>query len=393
MADGSTQQTWAARLTPIGTSALATVALRGPDAWNVARSLFRGRSATSNSPVAHGVAELPALPEVGRFWLGRFGDQWSDEVVLAVVCRDPTPWLEIHCHGSEEWIRVLLEMLAQRGVRIVAWQDLDRETEAISRARNRAKQELAATTTVRTAGILLDQFRGAFDAKMDRVLKSLDQSNFEQAHRLVGELLQHSEVGRHLNQPWKVAVVGPPNVGKSSLLNALAGFQRSVVSAIPGTTRDRVTTIIAVDGWPVELTDTAGLRSAMDTLESAGIERARDVIADADLCLWVYDGSLPRVEPDFTHRHLRLVVNKIDLPAAWEVVGNESMVAVSARNSIGIDQLCQRMAAWLVPDPPLAGAAVPFTIEQIDGLQQLQVLIEQTDAAEAKRLLHAILHR
>src|SRR5207244_3542080 len=140
------------------------------------------------------------------------------------------------------------------------------------------------------------------------------------------ELAKFAPVGRHLVEPWKVVVAGAPNVGKSSLVNALAGYQRAVVSEVAGTTRDAVSVQLAFDGWPVELTDTAGLRDA-EGLEAEGIERARRVLAEADLVLWVVDGAEEWLEfpEDSLEEKLGLprvgyllVVNKIDVKhEAW----------------------------------------------------------------------------
>src|SRR5438132_9586839 len=110
-----------------------------------------------------------------------------------------------------------------------------------------------------------------------------------------------------------------PNDGKSSLVNVLAGFTRSVVSPIPGTTRDVVTTRIALDGWPVELVDTAGLHDSDDALEREGMARARAVLEQADLRLWVLDASVTPIFPSEALAFDGLVINKMDLHAAWDV--------------------------------------------------------------------------
>jgi tRNA modification GTPase len=183
-----------------------------------------------------------------------------------------------------------------------------------------------------------------------------------------------------------VAVAGAPNVGKSSLVNALAGYQRSVVAATPGTTRDVVTTLIAVDGWPVELADTAGLRDQADSLEGQGIRKARETASAADLCLWVLDAAAEPIwlDPKAT---ARLVVNKVDLAPAWDLDRAGDAVRVSARTGAGLAGLCAALARWLVPQSPAAGAAVPFTASIADRVQEAHHLLCAGRTAAARRLL------
>ena len=109
----------------------------------------------------------------------------------------------------------------------------------------------------------------------------------------IDALLARERLGRHLTRPWSVVLAGRTNVGKSSLMNALAGYGRAIVHHAPGTTRDAVALATAIDGWPVELCDTAGLRAADDAVERAGIERARQRLAQADLVVLVADRSVP----------------------------------------------------------------------------------------------------
>ena len=148
--------------------------------------------------------------------------------------------------------------------------------------------------------------KGAQDAKRARAFARLireitvaaKQGLPDPAAARLRELVGWTDFGCHLSEPWQVVILGRPNVGKSSLLNALAGFQRAIVFDEPGTTRDVVSTEIAIDGWPVRLLDTAGIRQGETELERAGIALAREQARSADLRLLVVDASQPLLPED-----------------------------------------------------------------------------------------------
>jgi tRNA modification GTPase len=318
-----------------------------------------------------GCRELPVEPEVGRFWVGRLGEEargGSDEVVLAVRRSGPEPWLEIHCHGGREVVRLLEEVLAARGLETVPWPDLERRTGG-DLLRAEALAALARAPTVRTASILLDQYHGAFARAVEQARTPLGRDDVAEAGRLLDALAGRASLGRHLTEPWKVVVAGAPNVGKSSLVNALAGYRRSVVAPTPGTTRDVVTVQVALDGWPVELADTAGWREGAGSPERQGIELARAAAVGADLCLWVLDASAEPVWREANLERVRYVLNKVDLPPAWDWERAAGAVRVSARTGEGLAELVQALTDWLVPEPPPAGAAVPFTEALCDAVE------------------------
>ncbi|HLJ96177.1 MAG TPA: GTPase [Gemmataceae bacterium] len=347
-----TGETMVACLTPPGKAAIATLSLWGPRAWDVVRQLFRARRGRQ--------PQLPAKPERGPLWFGQLGEATSEEVVVTLKEAGPVPGVEIHCHGGHEVIRLLLETLAAQDVQVCSWQELFRRT-STDTLRSAAAIALADAITVRTAAILLDQYHGALDRAIQTILTCWAEGESETGSRLLQDLVRHVDLGRHLTSPWRLVVAGAPNVGKSSLINALAGYQRCVVAHTPGTTRDLVTVSIAIDGWPIELTDTAGLRPTAERLEEQGMDRARQAVEAADLCLWVLDGSAPPVWPADQTQTMRFVVNKVDLEAAWDWDQAAGAVPVSALTASGLAELCDAVSGWLVPQVPPPGAAVPFT--------------------------------
>jgi tRNA modification GTPase len=358
-------------LTPPGAGAIATVEVSGPRAWELARELFK----PAGKP-------LPAGPELHRFWFGTLG---GDEVILAVTSTDTA---EVHCHGGVRVVRWVVEQFLARGC-----------VEARGVEDSAPATLLQRAPTLRTAAILLDQFHGAFDREVRRILHLLElhvghSPTYEEARRELRELARWAPVGRHLVEPWKVVVAGAPNVGKSSLVNALAGFQRAVVSDVAGTTRDVVSVQLAFDGWPVELTDTAGLREA-EGLEAKGVERAKKAVNDADLILWVRDAADPEgtwPEPGACRMYDAIfVTNKIDLVPSWEP-GEFSRehrgVAVSATAGTGIPELIAEVVRRLIPDlAPPPGAAVPYTPRFADVVDSANNALEAGHVEEVKRLL------
>ncbi|MFL5243555.1 MAG: GTPase [Gemmataceae bacterium] len=347
-------------LTPPGSAALATLALYGPDAWRIVRTSFQPR----------GKGQLPEQSFPGKFWLGKLGAGPGDEVVVALKQLEPVPYIEIHCHGGREVLKYLHEHLVEQGAAPASWEEMIAKTEG-DPSRARALIELAQAPTVRTASIILEQYQGAFDRALAQVRAALERKDGEEVRCQLKELMRHANLGRHLTRPWRVVLAGAPNVGKSSLANRLAGYLRSVVDSTPGTTRDLVTTRLALDGWPVELSDTAGVRHTKEELEGQGVALALSAAAEADLCLWLLDGSAEPIWPDSRPANLHLAINKVDLPPAWNYAEAGEALRVSAVTGVGIEELCAAVSAWLVPDAPLPGTAVPFTPEICDRLEEL----------------------
>jgi tRNA modification GTPase len=157
------------------------------------------------------------------------------------------------------------------------------------------------------------------------------------------------EEGRLLREGLKTAIVGRPNVGKSSLLNALLGEERAIVAETPGTTRDVISEYISIGGFALRIMDTAGIRESRDMAEKEGVSRSLRAIEEADLVICVLDGSLPPGSEDFEvlldargkSRRVIAVVNKSDLPAAWSPEENriDDFVRLSAKTGEGVERL------------------------------------------------------
>lgn len=374
-------------LSPPGRAAIATIALLGRDAWTVVRACFRPATP----------AALPELPPSDRFWYGRIGDEAHgfDEVVVAVKQVEPLPCIEIHCHGGPQVVALLRDLLGQHGVCECSWQVAFEKT--LPSLQASAAIALANVQTLRTAAILLDQYHGAFSQAVAQIVTDLRGGRPSPLPSLppgergkLDQLVRQTPLGRHLTTPWRVVVAGAPNVGKSSLVNALAGFERSIVSPIPGTTRDLVTTAIAIEGWPIELVDTAGWRSEAEPLEQQGILRAQLAAGEADLCLWLIDASAPPDEAQIVPVGFQRVINKIDLPPAWDIAQAHGM-RVSARTGQGLDELCSLISRSLVAEPPPAGSAVPFTPALCDTVERAQTHCAAGQVADAIALLEGCL--
>ncbi|MBI3407744.1 MAG: 50S ribosome-binding GTPase [Planctomycetes bacterium] len=362
-------------LSPPGAGAIATFALRGPRVWSVIRERFAPLSPAVN---------LPETPDVGSVWPGRLGEDARDDVVLAVKASDPAPWLEVHCHGGAEVIRLLHDLFVSRSLRACTWQEFEANA-GTPEWQIAAKEMLLQAPTVRTAAILLDQYHGAFWEALARIITSFEQKD-ACAFAHLERLARWTELGRHLVTPFRVGIAGAPNVGKSSLVNALAGYSRSIVSPTPGTTRDVVTASLAIDGWPVDVFDTAGLRQTGETLENEGMRLARSALDNADLVLWLLDGSASPVYAEKKWPRVLTVINKIDLPPAWNWDEIEAC-RLSAKTQEGLTALCQRIAATLVPEAPPPGEAMPFNSSWAERVEGAKAAAQSGDWEAACELL------
>ena len=379
----STASLAACLLTGPTRAAVATVAVAGPQVGELLAQVFQPASAAA---VRAGQV---------RYGLWHGGDPASDTSESVVVSRNPDPrdlastesW-EIHCHGGVVAAGRILDDLRRLGA-IVLSGDAWHRWQGVPLLLREAQAVLSRTTSTRTAAIALDQVRGAMAQWVERSLQRLAaaEDGFASVIAEAAECLQFARLGLHLDQPWRVVLAGPPNVGKSSLINAILGYRRSITLDQPGTTRDVLEAQTVIEGWPVRLSDTAGIRDAADCeIESAGIELARGELETADLVLWIRDASGAAADPapapeDTATRRILEVDNKIDLLATAAIT--TGAVATAATSGVGIETLRLRIAAMLVPQEPPAGQPVPIHPRQVACLQHLVAAQDATTARVA----------
>ncbi len=374
-------------LTAEGRSAIAVVVVAGPNAVSAVDQHFQ---AANGRPLHQ--------QSLGRIVYGQWGEGIGEDLV---VCRRDPSTVEVHCHGGAASIAQVVSHLTAAGCEPTDWRHwLADQTEDLLVCE--AHTALADASTLRTATILLDQYHGALRCEVTEIGQVLSSGAVELGRDKLRDLLRYAELGRHLTQPWRVVIAGLPNVGKSSLINAIVGYQRAIVFDRPGTTRDVVSATTAIEGWPVKLSDTAGLHPTADELECAGIALAHVQLAEADLVVWVLDAVTVETQTtasldelvgqqfelagvDINRSSLVVVVNKIDLfhsQASFE----ESTIAISALKGTGLDGLFEAIACSLVPQSPAAGAAVPFTQRQVLLLEQAVERCEQGQSNQAAAL-------
>jgi tRNA modification GTPase len=297
----------------------------------------------------------------------------GDDVVLVMSGDSQSQTIEVQSHGGPGIIDWLLALAQRLGCRQVGWEEwLGSDSPSAL---------LPYALTKRTAAILLDQAQGAFDQALAALRRRFDERPYEPASILheLDQLQRWEDLGRHLVTPWRIVLAGPANVGKSTLFNALLGFERAITSPQPGTTRDVISATLAWKGYPLEVVDTAGIRGGMtpDELEQAGIDRSLLEHRRADLVLWLIDlsepgpGFPPLVKMRNEARTL-LLGAKADLPhnpvpwVQWEV---------SAQQGTGLNDLMDAVLRNFLPEEPTPGQPMPVTAEQRMALADLRMRI------------------
>ena len=361
--------TIAAIATPPGRGGVGVIRISGPEAGAIA-----GQLCDRSEP----------WPE-RRAVLARFMDEEGATLDQGLVLYFPAPHsytgedvVELQAHGSPVLLRAILARALDLGARMAGPGEFTRRAVANGRMTLDQAEAVAAcidAATLRAARQAERHLAGEFGHFVSGLMEEithvlahveacLDFPEEDVPAPLFGELrsrverellapieasLKTAAFGERLFQGATVAIIGAPNVGKSSLLNRLAGRERAIVSDIPGTTRDVLEVEFEVAGIPVRLADTAGLRDSADAIEREGVRRARQAAGSADVTLLVADATRPETWDVDAPADIRLM-NKVDLvetPGAWA----EAFLPVSAVTGEGIDQVVEAMAQRLEAMP------------------------------------------
>ena len=368
----SLDDTIAAISTPLGEGGIGIVRLSGEKALPILRQLFRG-------------VKGDGVLEPRRLTYGHIVDPASGEVideVLASYMRAPYTYtrqdvVEINAHGGIVPLRRILELTLRHGARLASPGEFTVRAFLNGRldlAQAEAVLDIVQAKTEAGLRVAVDQLEGrlsqevrATRARLVNLLAYLEASIdfpedevplqdiapvLEQVRAQIKQLLAHADQGIIYRQGVRAAIVGRPNVGKSTLLNALLRTERAIVTPIPGTTRDTLEETMNLRGIPLVLVDTAGIAATEDLIERLGVERSQEALRRADLALLVVDGSEPLTGADgeiaglVGQRPAILVINKNDLPqvvAELDLLPDAPRVRLSALTGEGLETLEEAM--------------------------------------------------
>ncbi|MGX7327948.1 tRNA uridine-5-carboxymethylaminomethyl(34) synthesis GTPase MnmE [Enterococcus bulliens] len=373
--------TIAAISTPPGEGAISIVRLSGDQAVEIADRVFQAGNKQLADVSSHTIHYGHIVDPVA--------DKLVDEVMVSVM-RAPKTFtrenvVEINCHGGIVVVNQLLQLLLRQGARLAEPGEFTKRAFLNGRvdlSQAEAVMDLIRAKTDKAMNLALNQLDGNLShlirALRQEILETLAQVEvnidypeyddveemttrllLEKATQVKGQiedLLQTAQQGKILREGLDTAIIGRPNVGKSSLLNHLLREEKAIVTDIAGTTRDVIEEYVNVRGVPLKLVDTAGIRETEDIVERIGVERSRQALAKADLILLVLNQSEPLSSEDeqlieVTKDSKRIVLlNKMDLPSRLDrdevrnLVGDSPLFEVSVLNQNGLDRLEQAIA-------------------------------------------------
>lgn len=365
--------------TPTGEGAIAIVRLSGPEAISISKSVFKGKSLdqVDSHTIHYGKIIDPETNEI------------AEEVMVSVM-RAPKTFtredvVEINCHGGLVSINRVLEIILSKGARLAEPGEFTKRAflhGRIDLSQAEAVMDLIRAKTDKAMSVALKQMDGRLSALIKRLRQELletvahvevniDYPEYDdveemshemmrvktkEVHAEIEKLLEVAKQGKILREGLSTAIIGRPNVGKSSLMNTLVQENKAIVTEVPGTTRDIIEEYVNVRGVPLRLVDTAGIRDTEDIVEKIGVERSRKVLKESDLILYVlnYNDALTPEDVKLFEAVQGLeyivIINKTDLPAKLDLESvrklseGKPMITTSLIEEEGVDELEKAIA-------------------------------------------------
>ena len=373
--------TIAAISTPKGEGGIAIIRISGDKSFEILDKIFIKKNPNADL----GFYKL-------NYGFIRDGEKIVDEV-MAVRLKAPKSYtcediVEINCHGGTLVSEKVLELVLRNGARHAESGEFTKRAfmnGRIDLSQAEAVMDIIQGKTEKSVSLSLDQLRGDLRDKVNEFKKALLditahvnvvldypeegiddplpvelRDNLEKVYEEANRLIDSYDTGKKIKEGIKTVIVGKPNVGKSTLLNALLREERAIVTHIAGTTRDVIEEIINIKGIPLVLVDTAGIRKTDDIVENIGVEKSKQFIEKADLVLLVLDASKELENEDIevinqikeNKKKVIVLLNKIDLNKKINLAGHNlgNIVEISAKDNIGIEDMQEKIYSYIVEE-------------------------------------------
>jgi tRNA modification GTPase len=379
---------FAAVMTGKGTAAISTIQVFGDAAEAITKKLFKP------------AGSKPAEFKTGKVLLGAISDPAQQEAIdqVTIGCEGHES-IAIHCHGNPLIVEMIMQLLERNGATLLTAEELLAKIltsqKGTSTIAVEAKLAQLKAQTLEGTKIVVNQIEGGLSRKATQWLQNIDAISLKEIISGAEQIIQDSEIAKLIIYGCTIAIAGPPNTGKSTLLNCLAGRQKAIISEIKGTTRDWVSARCQIEPLSIELIDTAGLDEKLasapkNTIEKAAQKKTVEILDKADLILLVVDNNQPenpldsRLLKKIADKKIVTVLNKSDLPARFDtgklpgVLSNT--VSISAKFGNGIENLTRKILQICGVADFDSLASVCFTDRQENLLKKLKITTSKQDA-------------